>query len=99
MKTKFGNDILHNTLICEFVGRRPIGRKWPHRRQDVLQHRMVALAVIGFQERPDSGDRSVATHLIQQLACSTKGRKLVSTTADDKINSICSSPFLLTPRG
>ena len=57
MEPIFGNDNLEEPLMCERVKSGRIKGEGPHRGQKVLQHRMIDIAVIGFEKCLDSGER------------------------------------------
>ena len=62
----FGNDDLEKPLVSERVEGGRVGREGPHRGQEVLQHRVVGVAVIGLDERLDAGQGLLAPHLVQE---------------------------------
>ena len=65
-ETVFGNDHLEEPLVSEGVEGRRIGRERAHRGQEVLEHGMVGIAVIGLDERLHARQRPVAAHLVQE---------------------------------
>ena len=43
-----------------------IGGERPHHGQEVLEHGVIGIAVVGLEERLDAGQGPVAAHVIQQ---------------------------------
>ena len=43
-----------------------VGRERAHRGQEILEHRVVGVAVVGLDERLDAGQGFLAPHLVQE---------------------------------
>ncbi len=61
-----GQDDLEKPLSCELIEGRRIRSERPHDLEKILEHGVIAIAVVGLDERLQALQGSLASHVIEQ---------------------------------